>query len=143
MPIKWDSRLSVNNRTIDMEHKLLLSQLNALEVVLRNPHEKESLRFFIDQLHESAKDHFYHEEKLQIKYMYPFYEENKQGHQSLMIELDAIRDEIYSFIEKADSSQEEADTMSKKINHVLRDWLVEHILKSDMKMKGFMNDASY
>ncbi|HEY8037982.1 MAG TPA: hemerythrin domain-containing protein [Methylobacter sp.] len=141
MPIKWDSRFSVDNIIIDMEHKLLLSLLNALEVVLRNPHEKDSLRFFIDQLYESARDHFHHEEKLQLKYMFPYYEENKKGHEALIVELDTIRNEIYNFIEKADTSQDEADRMSKEINHVLRDWLVEHILKSDIKMKGFMNDA--
>jgi hemerythrin len=141
MPIKWDSRFSVDNSAIDMEHKLLLTLLNALEVVLRNPHEKESLRFFIDQLHESAKEHFLHEEKLQIKFMFPYYEENKKGHDALIVELDEIRDEIYRYIDSPNTSQEEAETMSKKINHVLRDWLVDHILKSDMKMKGFMNDA--
>ncbi len=141
MPIKWDSRFSVDNSTIDMEHKLLLTLLNALEVVLRNPHEKDSLRFFVDQLYEAAKDHFHHEEKLQLRYMFPYYEENKQGHEALIVELDEIRSQIYEFIEKAESTQDEADSMSKKINHVLRDWLVDHILKSDMKMKGFMNDA--
>lgn len=141
MPIKWDSRFSVDNSTIDMEHKLLLTLLNALEVVLRNPHEKDSVRFFIDQLYESAREHFIHEEKLQIKYMFPYYEENKTGHEALIVELDAIREEIYHFIDKTDTSQNEADSMSEKINHVLRDWLIDHILKSDMKMKGFMNDA--
>jgi len=141
MPIKWDSRFSVDNATIDLEHKLLLTLLNALEVVLRNPHEKDSLRFFVDQLYDSAIDHFHHEEKLQLKYMFPYYEENKAGHEALIVELDVIRNEIYNFIEMTITSQDEADRMSKKINHVLRDWLVEHILKSDMKMKGFMNDA--
>jgi hemerythrin len=141
MPIKWDSRFSVENSIIDMEHKLLLTLLNALEVVLRNPHEKESLRFFIDQLHDAAKEHFLHEEKLQIKFMFPYYEENKKGHDALIVELDEIRDEIYRYIESTSTSQEEAEIMSQKINHVLRDWLVDHILKSDMKMKGFMNDA--
>ncbi|MCK9637394.1 MAG: hemerythrin domain-containing protein [Methylobacter tundripaludum] len=141
MPIKWDSRFSVDNSTIDMEHKLLLTLLNVLEVVLRNPHEKDSVRFFIDQLYESAREHFIHEEKLQIKYMFPYYEENKTGHEALIVELDAIREEIYKFINKTGASQNEADSMSEKINHVLRDWLIDHILKSDMKMKGFMNDA--
>ncbi|MFU8790006.1 MAG: bacteriohemerythrin [Methylobacter sp.] len=141
MPIKWDSRFSVNNHTIDVEHKLLLTLLNALEVTLRNPHEKESLRFFIDELTESAKEHFAHEEKLQIKHLFPFYEENKHGHDALTVELNGIKAEVYSYIEDVNTSQEDADNMSKKINHVLRDWLIDHILKSDMKMKGLMNDA--
>ena len=73
--------------------------------------------------------------------MFPYYEENKTGHEALIVELDAIREEIYTFINKTGASQNEADSMSEKINHVLRDWLIDHILKSDMKMKGFMNDA--
>jgi len=119
----------------------LLTLLNTLEIILRNPHEKESLRFFIDQLMESAQEHFDHEEHLQIKYLFPFYEENKEGHEALTVELKGIRNEVYKYIDDANTSQEEADNMSKKINHVLRDWLIDHIMKSDMKMKGFMNDA--
>lgn len=140
MSIKWDPRLSVNNVTIDVEHKLLLSLLNALEVVLRNPHEKESLRFFIDQLHDSALEHFDHEEAIQLKYKFPYYEENKKGHKMLMDELNRIRNEIYKYIERDNITQEEANAMSIKCNGVLRDWLVEHILKSDIKMKGFITD---
>lgn len=142
MPIKWDSRLSVGNINIDMEHKLLLALLNALEVVVRHPDEKDSLRFFIDQLYESAKDHFLHEEKLQLKSLYPYYEENKKGHQQLIAELDVIKNDIYRFIEKTVNSSEEVAEISEKINYIMRDWFVEHIIKSDLKMKGFMDSAS-
>ncbi len=71
MPIKWDSRLSVGNIYIDIEHKLIISLINALEAVLRHPDEKDSLKFFIDELYEFAGDHFAHEEKLQIKVYVP------------------------------------------------------------------------
>jgi hemerythrin len=90
---------------------------------------------------ESAKEHFDHEEHLQIKYLFPFYEENKKGHEALTAELKEIRNELYKYIDDVNTSQEDADNMSEKINHVLRDWLIDHIMKSDIKMKGFMNDA--
>jgi len=32
-----------------------------------------------------------HEEKLQLKHRFPYFEENKKGHQCLMAELDAIK----------------------------------------------------
>ncbi len=141
MPIKWDSRLSVGNAYIDIEHKLIISLINALEAVLRHPDEKDSLKFFIDQLYEFAGDHFAHEEKLQIKYMFPHLEENKKGHRSLMAELDVIKSIIYAFVEKKITSQQEANETSAKVNHLMRNWFVEHIIKSDMKMKGFMDNA--
>ncbi len=141
MPIKWDSRLSVGNIYIDIEHKLIISLINALEEVLRHPDEKDSLKFFIDQLYEFANDHFRNEEKLQIKFMFPYYEENKKGHQQLMAELDVIKNIIYRFVEKAGTSQEEAKETSEKVNRLMRDWFVDHIVRSDMKMKGFMDNA--
>lgn len=141
MPIKWDSRLSVGNIYIDLEHKLIISLINALEAVLRHPDEKDSLKFFIDQLHQSAEEHFLHEERLQIKFMFPYYEENKKGHQRLMTELDDIKNIIYCFVEKANTTQQDAKETSEKVNLLMRNWLVEHIIKSDMKMKGFMDNA--
>ena len=141
MPIKWDSRLSVGNMYIDVEHKLIISLINALEAVLRHPDDKDSLRFFIDQLYEFADDHFRHEEKLQLRYMFPHYEENKKGHQHLMAELNIIRNIIYSFVEKPDTTQQEAEEITEKVNHLMRDWFIGHIVKSDMKMKGFMDNS--
>ncbi|MFU8787484.1 MAG: bacteriohemerythrin [Methylobacter sp.] len=143
MAIKWDSRLSVGNAYIDLEHRLIISLINALEAVLRHPDEKDSLKFFIDQLYEFAGDHFRHEEKLQIKFMYPHYEENKKGHEVLMKELDAIKNIIYRFVEKTDTSPEETSETGKRVSLLIRDWFVDHIVKSDMKMKGLMDHASY
>jgi len=114
MPIKWDSKLSVGNSDIDTEHKLIIAHINALELVLRHPDEKDYLRFFIDQLFEFTTEHFYHEEQLQLKFRLPHYEENKKGHQALMTE---------------------------KVNGLMRKWFIDHIVKSDMKMKGFMDKS--
>lgn len=141
MPIKWDSRLSVGNAYIDIEHKLIISQINALEAVLRHPDEKEAWKFFTDQLYDFAEEHFLHEEKLQIKFMFPYYEENKKGHQRLMDELEVIKNIVYRFVENANPTQKEAEEACKKVNHLIRDWFVDHIIKSDMKMKGFMDNA--
>lgn len=141
MPIKWDSRLSVGNHHIDIEHKLIISLINALEAVLRHPDEKDSLKFFIDQLYEFAGDHFRLEEKLQVKFLFPHYEENKKGHQHLMAELDVIKKIIYQFVENPNTTPEEAKQTSAKVNHLMRNWFVDHIVKSDMKMKGFMDHA--
>jgi hemerythrin len=141
MPIKWDSKLSVGNSYIDTEHKLLIARINALEVILRHPEEKDIFKFFIDQLVEFARDHFYHEEQLQLKNRFPYYEENKQGHQQLMTDLKAMKDIIYCFIEKADATQEDATQISEQFNLIIRDWLINHIIKSDMKMKGYLDNA--
>ena len=141
MPIKWDSKLSVGNSDIDTEHKLIIAHINALELVLRHPVEKDYLKFFIDQLLEFTTEHFYREEQLQLKFRFPHYEENKKGHQALMTEFEVIKTIIYCFIEKADPTQEETKEMTEKVNGLMRKWFIDHIVKSDMKMKGFMDKS--
>ncbi len=58
-----------------------------------------------------------------------------------MVELDVIKSIIYEFVEKKITTQQEAKETSAKVNHLMRDWFVDHIIKSDMKMKGFMDNA--
>ena len=67
--------------------------------------------------------------------------ENKKGHQQLMAELDNIKNIIYVFVEKPDSTKAEAKATSEKVNDLIRNWFIGHIVKSDMKMKGLMNNA--
>lgn len=145
MPIKWDSKLSVGNSDIDTEHKLIIACMNALELALRHLDEKDYLRFFIDQLFEFTTKHFYHEEQLQLqlqlKFRFPHYEENKQGHQALLTELAVIKTIIDSFIEKAEPTQEEGKEMHEQISGLMRKWFIDPMIKSDMKMKGFMDKS--
>lgn len=138
MTIKWDARFSVDNSVIDTEHKLLLTTINALEMALRHPEDKEPLLFFIEQLHDFAIAHFRHEERLQLKYLYPFREDNATGHETLEFELTKIRDDVRRICKKSILSTEDMSLLHKHISYIAKDWLMTHLLKEDLKMKGFM-----
>jgi len=115
--------------------------MNGLELALLHPEEKDLLKFFMDQLYQIAKEHFQNEEKLQIKFMYPYFEENQTGHVILMVKLDDIKKSIYSFVNDANTTPEEFKATSAKIAETLRSWVIDHIVKTDLKMKGFMDYA--
>lgn len=138
MTIKWDARFSVGHSAIDNEHRLLLTIINALEMALRHPEDKEPLLFFIDQLHDDAVAHFRHEEALQLKHKFPFLEENAHGHDILLKELNHIRDDVHRICKKMTLSVTDIAELHKHISYVAKDWLMVHLLKDDMKMKGFM-----
>lgn len=140
MTIKWDARFSVGHSTIDTEHKLLLTTINALEMALRHPEDKEPLLFFMEQLHDFAMAHFRNEEALQLRLLYPFREENAAGHEVLEAELTKIRDDVRKICKKAILSTEDMATLHKHISYIAKDWLMVHLLKEDSKMKGFMGD---
>jgi hemerythrin len=140
MTIKWDARFSVGHSAIDAEHKLLLMNINALEMALHHPEDKEPLLFFIDQLYESAVAHFRHEEALQLKYLFPFREGNAVGHDILEKELSHIVDDVHRICKKTKLSVEDISELHKHISYLAKDWLMVHLLKEDMKMKGFMGE---
>jgi len=138
MKIKWDARLKIGNDLIDAEHKLIISLLNTINLILRHPEERDELLFFIDQLIEFSKEHFEHEEKLQVRYYFPHYMENKLGHQKLLAELERIRDNIDNLVAIPEQYSEGYKNEANKLTKLLQDWFVDHIIKSDMKMKGYV-----
>lgn len=141
MTIKWDKRFSVNHLAIDAEHKLLLTTINALETTLRHPEDKEPLLFFMDQLHEFALAHFKHEEQLQLKHQFPFIEDNANGHDHLIVDLNRIRDDIHRIANKATLSVTDIADLHNYAAYLAKDWLITHLLKEDLKMKGFMGEG--
>lgn len=140
MTIKWDSRFSVENSIIDAEHKLLLTTINALEMALRHPEDKEPLLFFMEQLYEFSIAHFRHEEALQLKHLFPFREDNVTGHEILERQLSTIRDDVKTICKKTVLSNDDISLLHKHISYIAKDWLMVHLLKEDSKMKGFMGD---
>ena len=141
MTIKWDKRFNVNHLTIDAEHKLLLSTINALEIALHHPEEKDPILFFIDQLHEFSIEHFKHEEALQIKHKFPFLESNAKGHDHLSVELNRIRDDVHRLVNQESLSATDIANLQNYAAYLAKDWLIAHVLKEDLKMKGFMGDG--
>jgi hemerythrin len=109
-------------------------------MALRHPEDKEPLLFFIEQLHEFATAHFRHEEALQLKYLFPFREDNATGHEILEQQLTTIRDDVKRICKKNTLSTEDMSLLHKHISYIAKDWLMTHLLKEDIKMKGFMED---
>ena len=142
MRIKWDGKLKIGNKLVDAEHKLIISLINAIFVILRHPEEREELIFTIDQLSKFSKEHFENEEKLQIQCQFPHYMENKLGHQKLLLELNNIRDSFDNLVNISDKRSEAYNDEAKRLAKLLQNWFVVHILKSDMKMKGYLPISS-
>lgn len=130
MPIQWRKQMSVGNLVIDLDHRYLLSLINQVEYALRHPEESETLKMSLAQLSEYAKEHFAREEQLQLRIHYRGYMKHKMAHQSLLKRLESISAEILNT-----ESPEELKARQEEITGLLREWLLDHVLKEDMKMK--------
>lgn len=58
-----------------------------------------------------------------------------------MTELNTIKTSIYCFVDMENTTQADTKETSEKSNHFMRKWFIDHIIKSDMKTKGFMDNA--
>ena len=77
-----------------------------------------------------VKEHFTREELLQVEAGFDGYEENKRQH-------DELTQTLAVFMEKyRTGGSGEAQVATDKMKSFLSVWLTQHILKTDMKMRG-------
>jgi hemerythrin len=132
MPITWREDMSVGVEEIDNQHKYLICLINTIEAGVNCHLEKKLFVEQLSQLEAYTHFHFDHEENLQIQSKFPHYESNKNEHNKLIQNLNEIVGEL--------KSGEDVILRAKDIGslfEILREWLLDHILVEDMKMKDF------
>lgn len=123
--INWDDGLSTGIKSIDNDHKSFFMLLNRLyEVVQAKQDEKQFMDAFYE-LEQHFKSHFRRENKLLKKYQPDNYIEHLNQHQHMIAELEMIKREFDNPI-----TQENTEEILK----FLRDWIIEHIIESDMPL---------
>lgn len=130
MPIQWRKQMSVGNLVLDLDHRYLLSLINLVEYALRHPEESDNLKMALDQLSGYAREHFAREEQLQLRIQYRGYMQHKMAHQALLRRLEDIQSEILS-----EENPEKLMARREEVAVLLREWLLDHVLREDMKMK--------
>ena len=133
MAIIWRKGMSVGNDIIDHDHHFMINFINTFELVLQNPEEREMLLEVIDQLYVYSINHFRREESIQRKIGYPQSLSHKNAHSVLQKELETLKKEI-----KETKSAEEISNRSTEIINFLRNWLINHVLKEDIKLRPFL-----
>jgi hemerythrin-like metal-binding protein len=121
--IQWRDEFSVNNETIDKQHKALISALAGLMDAMWAGKGKEELHKVIGFLVDYVEEHFNTEELYMAEIGYPAIDPHKEIHRRFIKHVSDFREKLYS----GDVSTDTAinvffDTW---------DWLKKHILKED------------
>jgi hemerythrin len=130
--LAWSESLSVHNTEIDNQHKELIVKLNDYLNAYDDKKPKEKLSEMFKYLSDYTKEHFSSEEKLMIKYKYPGYDYQKGQHTHFINELKSFQQE---FSEKSSNL-----TLMIKTNHLIVDWLVNHIGKTDKAFGEYLQN---
>lgn len=126
--ITWDEHYSVKIEEIDNHHRRLFQILNDFYQGLRANQVKESILKLINELYDYTNYHFQAEEKLMEQYGYPKLAEHRKIHQDFINRVQDYRDRFASG----------RLLISIEVTNFIRDWLVNHILKTDMEYSEYL-----
>jgi hemerythrin len=128
--ITWNESFSVGVRQFDEQHKELVRMLNQLIVDPEAGTRSETISELLSAMTNYAEVHFEAEEVLMEQYGYPQLDEHTAQH-------DAFRRKT---AELCIETMNRIGTVPESLLQYLRDWLIEHILQSDMTYKPFFRE---
>lgn len=128
--ITWNSSLSVGVQKFDAEHQQLISFINKLNQSLKIGGAQKTMEGILVDLIKYTSIHFKHEEDYMVLYDYPGYGDHRKEHEELKMKVVDFHDRFVA----------QKTAFSLELMIFLRDWLINHIQKSDMAYKEFFKE---
>lgn len=130
--IVWSGRYSVGVNTLDDDHIVIASLINHIDDAKQFGSDEAAVGSILKVLVDHAHAHFRHEETLLEDHGYPELERHKREHRLLEEQLAELHQ---GYVRTHDPN------ISQEIVELLNFWLVEHLLKVDMRYKAFLERA--
>jgi len=131
--IEWSKDYELGNDFVDSQHKRLFELVSNIGKTCLKGGDINSLSETLDFLLQYTVQHFSDEESLQVKYGFPEYEYHKKLHEDFEAK---VYEKVSEFKEKGSKKD-----LSDAINNFVIEWLVNHILKEDMKIGAYIKDT--
>lgn len=130
--IVWREAMSVGAPALDADHKRMIDMINLAEQWIGQDNWRQ-VATITDELLRYVDEHFRREEAVMAATRYPETEQHRKGHEALAAKARLLHEKF-----KAARLEEDQKTCSQVLIRVLTDWLVNHILREDMKFKPFI-----
>ncbi len=129
MGIKWKEELCIDNGIIDNEHKVIIDKANLFLDQDKQFTDINQAKQYLGVLRDHMAIHLVHEEDYQKSIGFSGLNEHKMLHKTLISQLDRILLHV-SGLKTADLSE-----INRLTAYFLLEFLVNHLLNEDMKMK--------
>jgi hemerythrin len=123
----WNDSLSVGVPEIDEQHKQLVQMLNQMIEADDTSVRSEVISDILTRMTEYADYHFTTEEAYMQAYSYPEYEAHRDQHVEFMRKTAQL----------ALAAMDYDKQVPEELLTYLKDWLITHIMQSDMKYKPY------
>ncbi|MFI5109507.1 MAG: bacteriohemerythrin [Terriglobales bacterium] len=127
--ITWDQTYSVRVKRIDEQHQQLFALINELHEAMREGKRQTIVQDTLRRLAVYTVTHFRAEEELLRKSNFPGLAEHHAEHQKYVARVHQFEEDL-----KAGHN-----TTSVAVLQFLRDWLAEHILRTDRSYSAYLN----
>lgn len=129
LEIAWQDFLAVGVPEMDEEHRQFIARVNALNRAIVEAKDKATVRQAMDLMLADAALHFRHEEELLTRWNYPGAQAHAAKHSALAAQFQRTLEEFeeaeFSFVWAVKGLR-------------LKQLLVAHLLKEDLKYQGFL-----
>jgi hemerythrin len=130
MPIfTWNEMYSVQVKQCDVQHMKLFDIVNELADAMREGKGSTVLRKTLGDLLQYTRVHFAQEEELMQRSSYPKIAGHKEQHRKFIADIEKFNRELES----------SGIGNSVAVLSVLKDWLVDHIQKTDKAYSAHLN----
>lgn len=130
--VLWKTQYSVGHEALDADHIVIISLINQLDETKLSGRDEEAVGPILRALIGYAAAHFRREEELMRRGSYAGMADHAKEHHLLEQQLQELHDE---YVATADPA------VSKEILELLNFWILDHILKCDMRYKGRLTAA--
>jgi hemerythrin len=127
--IRWSDTLNVDVPEIDEEHRQFVARVNEVNKAIVERKEKATLERLLDLMLMEATHHFWHEEQLLSKWKYPDRAVHAAKHAQLTVQFESVMKEF----------EQAGVSFAWALKGLyIKQLLVDHLLKEDMKFRDFL-----
>jgi hemerythrin-like metal-binding protein len=127
----WNNSYSVKVELCDAQHKKLFAIINDLAEAMCTGKGKAVVNQTVGELVQYTRTHFQQEEALLRKANYPQLASHQELHRKFMSDVEALQKQ----------ARQGTSANAVEVLDMLRDWLLNHIQKTDKAYSGFLNAA--
>lgn len=125
----WNESYSVRVQQLDAQHQRLFEIINTLADAMRSGKGDDVIREVVGKLAVYTRTHFLQEEVLMRQTVFPGLAVHQQQHAALMASVEKYKSAL----------DEDRHPDSVEVLSFLRQWLIEHIQKSDKAYSAHLN----
>jgi hemerythrin len=128
--IVWDDNFNIQVEEIDAQHRRLVEIMNRLIDLQNENKPDDDVADILGALTNYLGYHFETEEQMMIEHGYPEIESHREEHQAFVLQ-------VAYFIA---TYRQSGSTLKRDILTFLKEWLAEHILKTDAAFGRFLQE---